>query len=492
MTVEASTTRALDHRLATEQSRQRLPSVVAALVRGGQVVWSGAAGTLDGRSEGAPPTADTQYRIGSISKTFVAVEVVRLRDEGRLDLADTIGTPLPEVPFGHVTIAQLLSHTSGLQAETDGQWWERTPGDDWDTLLASGVSLRFTPGTTFHYSNTGYGVLGELIARLRGVPWHEAVQQGILDPLGMNRTTRRPVEPAAPGLAVHPLADVLHVEPEHDHVSMAPAGQLWSTSDDLARWAAFLGGRTEGVLSSGSLAEMLRPVAVNDVPGVAWTGAHALGWQTWNVDGRRFAGHGGSMPGFLANLRVDVTSGDGVVVMANATSGLGPVARRCRPRRFPRPRRAMVLGHVRVDPGPRGRRRAAPRRARPGSRCEVRARRGRMDRSRRLLPGRAPAGGARHRGRAGAPGARQLRVHPHAVRRPRRGARRHRRPRLALSPSPSPDLRTSAPIWTPDPVQDSADLDWWDRARAQSGRPRARAASSTVSHFSRAPPRRSG
>jgi CubicO group peptidase (beta-lactamase class C family) len=326
MTLEASTTRVLDHRLAAEQSKQRLPSVVAAVVRDGEPVWTGAAGRLDGRSEGDVPTDDTQYRIGSISKTFVAVEVVRLRDEGRLDLGDTIGVHLPEVPFGHVTVAQLLSHTSGLQAETDGSWWERTPGEDWAALLASGVRLRFTPGTTFHYSNVGYGVLGELIARLRGVPWHEAVQRGILDPLGMTRTTRRPVEPAAPGLAVHPLADLLHVEPEHDHVSMAPAGQLWSTTRDLARWAAFLGGRTDGVLAVDSLAEMLRPVAVNDVPGTAWTGAHALGWQTWNVDGRRFGGHGGSMPGFLANLRVDLASGDGVVVMANATSGLGPVA----------------------------------------------------------------------------------------------------------------------------------------------------------------------
>ena len=326
MTLDAGTALALDRRLATEQSKQRLPSVVAGVVRGGELVWSGVAGTLDGRREGAAPTADTQYRIGSISKTFVAVEVMRMRDDGLLDLADTIGTHLPEVPFGHVTIAQLLTHTSGLQAETDGDWWERTPGDDFVGLLASGVALRSTPGTTFHYSNVGYGVLGELIARLRGVPWHEAVQTGILDPLGMTRTTRRPVAPAAPGLAVHPLADLVHVEPEHDHVSMAPAGQLWSTTDDLARWAAFLAGRCEGVLAADTLTEMLRPVAVSDVPGTAWMGAHALGWQMWNVAGRRFAGHGGSMPGFLAGLRVDVASGDGVVVMANATSGMSAVA----------------------------------------------------------------------------------------------------------------------------------------------------------------------
>lgn len=323
MTPDASTAAALTHRLAVEQSTKRLPSVVAGIVRDGGLVWSGAAGTLDGRSDGPAASDDTQYRIGSISKTFVAVEVMRLRDAGLLDIADTIGAHLPEVPFGHVTIAQLLTHTSGLQAETDGDWWERTPGDDWATLVASGVGLRFTPGTAFHYSNVGYGVLGELVSRLRGVPWQDTVRDGILVPLGMTRTTTRPVAPAAPGLAVHPLAALLHVEPEHDAASMSPAGQLWSTVADLSRWASFLGGHTAGVLSTETLAEMLRPVAVNDVPGSPWAGAHALGWQMWNVEGRRLAGHGGSMPGFLAGLRVDLESGDGIVLMTNATSGLG-------------------------------------------------------------------------------------------------------------------------------------------------------------------------
>lgn len=321
--LDPTTTAALDRRLAVEQSTQRLPSVVAAVVRAGELVWAGAVGAVDGRPDGAPATPDTQYRIGSISKTFVAVEVMRLRDEGLLSIADTIGTHLPEVPFGHVTIAQLLTHTSGLQAETDGDWWERTAGGSWADLLSTAPGLRFTPGTAFHYSNVGYGVLGELVARLRGRPWQDAVRDGILTPLGMHRTTTRPVAPSAPGLAVHPLADLLHAEPEHDAVSMAPAGQLWSTAADLSTWAAFLGGRTLGVLADETLAEMLRPVAVNDLAGAAWGGAHGLGWQMWNVDGRRYAGHGGSMPGFLAGLRVDVESGDGIVLMTNATSGLG-------------------------------------------------------------------------------------------------------------------------------------------------------------------------
>ncbi|MCW2830912.1 MAG: serine hydrolase [Aeromicrobium sp.] len=325
MTLDRATVAALSQRLAVEQSSRRLPSVVAGLVRGGELVWSDASGNVDGRADGVPATSDTQYRIGSISKTFVAVEIMRLRDEGHLTIADPIGAHLSEVPFGHVTIAQLLTHTSGLQAETDGDWWERTPGSSWSELLASGPTLHHTPGTAFHYSNIGYAVLGELVARLRDRPWHEAVHDGILVPLGMTRTTPRPCDSAAPGLAVHPFADLVHAEPEHDAVAMAPAGQLWSTATDLATWAAFLGGRTEGVLAETTLAEMLRPVAVNDLVNAPWTGAHGLGWQTWNVDGRRSAGHGGSMPGFLAALRVDLPTGDGVVVMANATSGLGTV-----------------------------------------------------------------------------------------------------------------------------------------------------------------------
>jgi len=323
MTIDPATSRALSQRLATEQSTQRLPSVTAGLVRAGELAWSHAIGTIDGRPDGAPATTQTHYRIGSISKTFVAVEVLRLRDEGRLDLGDTIGSHLPEVPFPQLTIVQLLTHTSGLQAETEGDWWERTEGDSWDALLESAPSLRFTPGTTFHYSNIGYGVLGELIARLRERPWQEAVRVGILEPLGMTRTTTRPQPPTALGFGVHPLADLLHVEPEHDAVAMAPAGQLWSTIEDLAVWASFLGGATKDVLDPATLTEMLRPIAVNDIAGSAWGGAHALGWQIWNVEGRRFAGHGGSMPGFLASLRVDIETGDGVVLMTNATSGLG-------------------------------------------------------------------------------------------------------------------------------------------------------------------------
>jgi CubicO group peptidase (beta-lactamase class C family) len=328
--IDPVTARHLHHLLAAEQRRGRLPSVAAGIVRDGTLVWSDAIGTLDGRLGGQPADTDTQYRMGSITKTLVAVAVMRLRDAGRLDLLDRFEDHVPGSRLGGATIAQLLSHGAGVQAETNGPWWERTPGGDWESLAGpvagSPVGQRFRAGRRFHYTNVGFAALGELLARAHGGDWFEVVRRDLLDPLGMSRTTTRPSGRAAQGLAVHPFADVLLPEPEHDAGAMAPAGQLWTTVQDLARWATFAGGDTGGLLSPDTLAEMYEPHTVNDNPGQPWTTAHGLGWQVWNVDGTRYAGHGGSMPGFLAGLRVEVESGDGVVVVTNTTSGMGPIA----------------------------------------------------------------------------------------------------------------------------------------------------------------------
>ncbi|WP_392545049.1 serine hydrolase domain-containing protein [Oryzobacter telluris] len=326
MPLQPSTTRRLDHVLTTAQREGRMPSVAAGLVRGGSLVWTGAVGTVDGRADGRAADDDTQYRMGSITKTFVAVEVLRLRDAGRLDLADRFGAHVPGSAFDDVSLEQLLTHAAGVQAESQGPWWERTPGGSWDELVGSGVGQRFRAGRRFHYTNVGYGALGRLLEVLHGKGWFEVVRDELLEPLGMTRTTTRPTGSAAQGLAVHPFADVLLPEPEHDAGAMAPAGQLWTTVTDLARWATFLGGETAGLLSAETLAEMVEPHHVVDEPGKPWTGAHGLGWQVWNVDGVRSAGHGGSMPGFIAGLRVGLDepgAGDGVVMLTNTTATAG-------------------------------------------------------------------------------------------------------------------------------------------------------------------------
>lgn len=314
----------LTARVVEEQASQRLPSLVVGAARDGRIEWWAASGSAGVPEGGA--TGDTQYRIGSISKTFVAVCVLRLRDEGRLDLSDQIGKHLRELADLTVTVAHLLSHTSGLAAETPAPWWERVPGvpaaGGFSDLVASSLGrehLLWRPGRRFHYSNVGYAVLGELVSRVRGAPLWEEVHEELLGPVGMARTSVRPVAPHAQGFAVHPNAPLVLAEPEHDAGAMAPAGQLWSTIEDLGRWSAVLAGSREDVLSAETASEMAEPLALGDIPGQPWTAAYGLGLQVQNVGGTRRVGHAGAMPGHWAMLLVDQSSKDALVALANST-----------------------------------------------------------------------------------------------------------------------------------------------------------------------------
>ncbi|MDP5181165.1 serine hydrolase domain-containing protein [Blastococcus sp. BMG 814] len=312
-----STARLLLARTARVQRDGRAPGLVAGVVRDGGLAWSA------GRGEVPGPHTDVQYRLGSISKTVTAVVVMRLRDEGLLRLDDPLERHLPGTPFGDRTVGQLLSHLAGASADGPGGWWERTPGGSLDDLGLAETDVVLGAARRFHYSNLGFGLLGELVARLRGRSWDDAVAAEVLAPLGMARTTPRPVAPAAEGRAVHPWADVVLPEPEHHAGVMAAAGQLWASLADLGRFAAFLLGDTADVLDPATLEEMTVPAGVDpSAPG--WS-AYGLGLQVLRVDGRTLVGHGGSMPGFLAGVFVDREEQTGAVSLANTTSGLDPL-----------------------------------------------------------------------------------------------------------------------------------------------------------------------
>ncbi|CAL9517379.1 D-aminopeptidase [Streptomyces sp. enrichment culture] len=313
------TQRALLHRIAVAQAEGRTPSLVAAVVRGGRVVWHGARTSVDGHA----PDENVQYRIGSITKTFTAVLVLRLRDEGVLDLGDPLEKHLPGTGAGEATIAELLAHTSGLAAESPAPWWERTPGSLRPELsdVLGDQPFRHPVGRRHHYSNPGYTVLGALVEKLRGAPWEDVLRREVLEPLGLNRTSAQPSAPHAGGWAVHPWADVLLPEPLEDLGRMAAAGQLWSTTADLAKFAAFLMYGDERVLSAESVREMRAPAAPAEPADVADGVTYGLGLQIQHRDGRLLAGHSGSLPGFLANLTMNVDDDVAAVVLTNCTSG---------------------------------------------------------------------------------------------------------------------------------------------------------------------------
>jgi CubicO group peptidase (beta-lactamase class C family) len=309
-----STARTLLARTARAQRDGRVPSLVAAVVRDEELVWSA------GRGAVAEPHTHVQYRLGSISKTVTAITVMRLRDEGAVDLDDPLEKHLPGTPLGDRTLGQLLSHLAGAGSESPGLWWERTPGTTLEGLVLSDADVVLPAARRFHYSNLGFGLLGELVARIRGRAWADVARDEVLLPLGMARTTPRPSGAAAQGTAVHPWADVVMAEPEHHAVAMAPAGQLWATATDLGRLGSFLLGDTGGVLSPDTVEEMTLPAGIDSAsPG--WS-SYGLGVQVQRVDGVTLVGHGGSMPGFLAGLWADREDGTAALALGNTTTGM--------------------------------------------------------------------------------------------------------------------------------------------------------------------------
>lgn len=311
----ASTVRQLTHAAAIAQATGRTPSLAASVARDGESVWFGARGSV----QGAAPTVDTQYRIGSITKTFVAVLLMRLRDEGRLDLGEPFDRHLPNLLPPEITVGQLLAHTGGLATETPPPWWERVTGAVRPRLdgLLWPDPLRHPPGRRWHYSNTGFALAGALVERLHGAPWAEVLHAELLGPLGMTRTSAMPQPPHALGWAVHPWADVALPEPSPDMELMAPAGQLWSTTTDLTRWAALLAGRRPDVLAASTAAEMREP-ASGSPDGVS---SYGLGLMLHRTPTAELYGHVGSMPGFLATLWIDQAQSLSAVVFANVTHG---------------------------------------------------------------------------------------------------------------------------------------------------------------------------
>jgi CubicO group peptidase (beta-lactamase class C family) len=306
---------ALD-RLLAERQADRLPSVAAAVTRDGEPVWAGAVGSAN-YAESREATAETQYRIGSITKTFTAVAIMQQRAEGKLDLDDRLEQHIEGIENGSPTIRRLLSHLSGLQREA-GEMFVTGESPTEDDLIASMNDVEFVlrPGQSHHYSNLAFALLGQVVARKSGRPYMSYVDERILQPLGLERTTWMPQAPAAQGYLVDEYARTVWVEAETDLAGTAAAGQLWSTVGDLGRWAAFLASGHDDVLAAELVEEMWFPQVMYDP--ADWALAWGLGLMLYNHGGRIYAGHGGAMAGHLAGICVDRVTKTAAAALTNS------------------------------------------------------------------------------------------------------------------------------------------------------------------------------
>lgn len=286
------------------QRRGRVPAVQAAVYRADRPLWTFEVGEAGG---GVTLGPETRFRIGSITKTFTAVLVLQARDAGLLDLDDPVSAHLPVPGHGELTVRRLLGHVSGLQREPFGDIWDTLAVPSLDETLANleRAERILPPGRRFHYSNLGFAVLGHLVAGKYGGTWAEVLADKVLAPLKLGLSLE-PGPEAATGYLVDAWSDHARPEPRTDLGGVAPAAQLWGTASDLARWGSFLVDPAHldpdgTVLAPDTLAEMRYPQSVRDER--VWRAGFGLGLIVRPAEGRAVdVGHGGAMPGFLAEV----------------------------------------------------------------------------------------------------------------------------------------------------------------------------------------------
>lgn len=324
--IDAQTSRRLRRIIQDRQKQHRVPAIHGSVVRDGTTLWRDGVGWVDAGAQDTPPDADSQFLVASITKTFTAVLVMALRDEGKLSLDDSLEQFVPESAHPSISIRQMLAHVSGMQREPVGDIWETLDPPATDGLVAGFADAErvLKPHHRWHYSNLVYAMLGEVVARVEGRPWPESLQTRILSPLGMSRTTVGLSDRAVTGYYVPPYSDVPVPEPVFDQKAMAPCGGLASTGEDMGRWVSFIADPTEEVLHPDTFEEMCQPQIIADLE--RWQLAWGLGFMLVRKGERIYVGHTGGMPGHVTGLFAHRPSRTGAVALMNSSSAPDPAA----------------------------------------------------------------------------------------------------------------------------------------------------------------------
>jgi CubicO group peptidase (beta-lactamase class C family) len=307
------------------------PGVAAGVVVDGALAWSFGDGFAD-VERGTVPDDRTPFRVASVTKTFTATALGQLRDDGALSFDDPLVDHLPELksaidPFGpieDVTLRLLLTHRSGLTAEPPLLDWRarRFPSIEETLRAADRIEVVVPPGSVEKYSNLGFQLLGEVVARASGRSFRGCVRERLLVPLGMAETGFDPPAGASTGYDRHPFADAPNVSGGRTKPTDAEGG-LWSTVGDLARWLWFQIAGDPSVIRAETLAEIHRPAIVM---GQAWTSGQGLAWHLDRRAERVYVGHAGGTPGFSARIAFSPADRIGVVVLANGPATVTDLA----------------------------------------------------------------------------------------------------------------------------------------------------------------------
>lgn len=277
------------------------PGVAVIVTEGGKPVFERGRGLADVEAK-RPITPATVFRMGSITKQFSAAVLLQLAAEGKLSLDDPLSKFFPDYPQpgASATVRQLLNHTIGVQSYTGIPGWmvEEKTNRAYTTeqMIAEfrDMPSPSKPGEKFAYNNSGYVLVGAVIEKVTGKPWHEVVDERIARPLGLTTIRYGVLEGETPNMATgYTRRDGKVVPSMKIHMSVPhAAGALIGSVQDLAKWnAALHGGK---VVPQPYYAQMIAPTMLPD----GETNPYGFGISNLDVRGRDAVGHGGGIFGF--------------------------------------------------------------------------------------------------------------------------------------------------------------------------------------------------
>jgi CubicO group peptidase (beta-lactamase class C family)/D-alanyl-D-alanine dipeptidase len=327
----------LERFIAHEMADKDLPAISISLVDDQEIVWARGFGFARPR-DSVLATAETVYRVGSVSKLFTDIAVLQLVERGALDLDAPLTRYLPGFrpsnPFGTpVTLRHLLTHRSGLVREPPlGSYFDPSP-PSLDSVVASlsRTTLVYAPETHVKYSNAAITAVGSVLEHTEGEPFTSYVQRAVLAPLGLTHSAFTPTPDITRHLATAYMwaPDGRRFEAPTFQLGIGPAGSLYSTVGDLGRFVSMLFAGGQGahdrILTRASLDQMWQPQFADS----GATTGFGLGFFVSSLDGHRRVGHDGAVYGFASDLQALPDDRLGVVIVTTldvANTVIGRIA----------------------------------------------------------------------------------------------------------------------------------------------------------------------
>jgi D-alanyl-D-alanine carboxypeptidase len=302
----------VDDYIRAQMIWEQIPGLSIAVVKDGKVVRMEGYGfaNLENNTAATPATV---YRIGSVSKQFLAAGMMLLVEEGKVGLDDPVSKFINHTPltWKEITVRRLLSHTSGIVGESPG-FNPMKAQSDLDVITATfPLPLDFVPGSKWEYSNVNYYCVAEIIRKVTGEPWSKFITERIFKPVDMTSTRTTTVSEIVPNRASGYATGEDGLGNAEVWKALRPSGAFMSTVSDLVKWDASLD--TDHILNAESRKAMWTPVRLNDKNSYPY----GFGWLVNDVNGHQRIRHPGGVPGFVAEFDRFPDDRISVIIMAN-------------------------------------------------------------------------------------------------------------------------------------------------------------------------------